>query len=81
MHTWCLSPSGGKVFGAAHLKRLEEIFRPVCTDFEVILKEFNGESDHVHLLVNYPPKGPTVGTGQFPQGRLVPSYEAGILRL
>jgi putative transposase len=44
----------GKVFGAAHLKRLEEIFRSVCTDFEVILKEFNGESDHVHLLVNYP---------------------------
>jgi putative transposase len=28
----------------------------VCTDFEVILKEFNGESDHVQLLVNYPPK-------------------------
>jgi putative transposase len=26
----------GKVFGAAHLKRLEEIFRSVCTDFEVI---------------------------------------------
>jgi Transposase IS200 like len=44
----------GKVFGAAHLKRLEAIFRSVCTDFEVILKEFNGEWDHVHLLVNYP---------------------------
>ena len=28
----------------------------MCTDFEVVLKEFNGESDHVHLLVNYPPK-------------------------
>jgi putative transposase len=28
----------------------------VCTDFEVVLKEFNGEPDHVHLLVNYPPK-------------------------
>jgi REP element-mobilizing transposase RayT len=36
----------GKVFGAAHLKRLEEILS-VCTDFEVVLKEFNGESDHV----------------------------------
>jgi putative transposase len=46
----------GKVFGAAQLKRLEEIFRSVCTDFEVILKEFNGGSDHVHLLVNDPPK-------------------------
>jgi putative transposase len=46
----------GKVFGAAHLKRLEEIFWSVCTDFEVTLKEFNGGSDHVHLLVNSPPK-------------------------
>ncbi|GAB3220515.1 hypothetical protein GCM10027447_04990 [Glycomyces halotolerans] len=30
--------------------------RDVCADFEVELKEFNGEGDHVHLLVNFPPK-------------------------
>ena len=30
--------------------------RSVCDDFEVELVEFNGESDHVHLLVNFPPK-------------------------
>ena len=46
----------GKVFNIAHLKRLEEICRDVCSDFEVELKEFNGERDHVHLLVIYPPK-------------------------
>jgi len=28
----------------------------VCTDFEADLREFNGEQDHVHLLVFYPPK-------------------------
>lgn len=28
----------------------------VCADFEADLIEFNGERDHVHLLVNYPPK-------------------------
>ncbi|MCF1512617.1 IS200/IS605 family transposase, partial [Streptomyces glomeratus] len=28
----------------------------VCGSFETELKEFNGESDHVHLLVHYPPK-------------------------
>src|SRR5262249_26778480 len=38
------------------INRLEEIFLSVCTDFEAVLKEFNGEPDHVHLLVNYPPK-------------------------
>jgi putative transposase len=46
----------GKVFNAAHLRRLQEIFRSVCADFEVELKEFNGDSTHVHLLVTYPPK-------------------------
>ncbi|MFE2992234.1 transposase [Streptomyces sp. NPDC059262] len=25
-------------------------------DFEAELKQFNGEEDHVHLLVHYPPK-------------------------
>lgn len=30
--------------------------RDVCADFEAELKEFNGEKDHVHLLVHYPPK-------------------------
>jgi len=38
------------------LSFMEPIFRDVCTDFEAELKEFNGESDHVHLLINYPPK-------------------------
>lgn len=30
--------------------------RNVCTDFGADLTEFNGEEDHVHLLVHYPPK-------------------------
>lgn len=34
----------------------EDAMRKVCADFEAILREFNGEHDHVHLLVEYPPK-------------------------
>jgi putative transposase len=45
-----------KVFTEAHLKRMEEIMRAVCADFECELVEFNGENNHVHLLVNFPPK-------------------------
>ncbi|MCW2640169.1 MAG: tnpA [Dactylosporangium sp.] len=45
-----------KVFSDRHLTRLEEIMRAVCADFETELAEFNGENNHVHLLVNYPPK-------------------------
>jgi putative transposase len=32
------------------------VFASVCTDFESELVEFDGEDDHVHLLVNDPPK-------------------------
>ncbi|KDA43032.1 IS200/IS605 family transposase [Frankia sp. BMG5.23] len=45
-----------RVFHDRHLTRLEEIMRAVCVDFETELVEFNGERDHVHLLVNFPPK-------------------------
>lgn len=44
------------VFTALMMKALEGYFLKVCTDFDVHLEEFNGEKDHVHLLVNYPPK-------------------------
>ncbi|WP_084195420.1 IS200/IS605 family transposase [Streptosporangium amethystogenes] len=44
------------VFTDEMLARCEEIMREVCADFEVELREFNGEHDHVHLLIHYPPK-------------------------
>lgn len=37
------------------LTRSEEIMRHVCGGFGAELREFNGETDHVHLLVHYPP--------------------------
>ena len=46
----------GRVFDGEHLTKLEEIMRDICQQFEVELVEFNGETDHVHLLVNFPPK-------------------------
>ncbi|MFD4394523.1 IS200/IS605 family transposase [Kitasatospora sp. NPDC058397] len=45
-----------KVFNDAHLRRVEEIMRTVAEDFECEIVEFNGENNHVHLLVNFPPK-------------------------
>jgi len=42
------------VFNDEMLTRCEEIMRKVY--FEAERKEFNGERDHVHLLVHYPPK-------------------------
>jgi putative transposase len=44
------------VFTSDILDDLRPIFANVYADFESELVEFDGEHDHVHLLVNYPPK-------------------------
>ncbi len=45
-----------EVFTKEVLDDLQGIFSGVCDDFEAELVEFDGEEDHVHLLVNYHPK-------------------------
>jgi putative transposase len=44
-------PFTGEILG-----RCEEITREACAGFGAELREFNGETGHVHLLVQYPPK-------------------------
>ena len=44
-----------RVFTDAMLTFTEHTMRGVCADLDVELVEFNGETDHVHLLVAYPP--------------------------
>src|SRR6188768_2397067 len=44
------------VFTKTILSDLKLIFSSVCIDFEAELMEFEGEDDHVHLLIVYPPK-------------------------
>lgn len=51
-----MTKSRHEVFDDRHTARMEEIMRAVCVNFETELVEFNGENNHVHLLVNFPPK-------------------------
>lgn len=44
------------VFAKVRLDAMRLVLERVCADFEATLAEFDGEDDHVHLLVNYPPK-------------------------
>ena len=44
-----------EVFEVKHIEALKVIFEKVCQDFKADLVECNGESDHIHLLINYPP--------------------------
>ena len=45
-----------KVFDGDAIARLRTMFGKVCAGFEAHLIEMDGEDDHVHLLVEYPPK-------------------------
>lgn len=45
-----------KVLHEAAHATLRDLFTRICQDFEAVLVESTGEDDHVHLLVEYPPK-------------------------
>jgi len=45
-----------RVFDSKILDEMEKIFEDICHIVESKLVEFDGEHDHVHLLVEYPPK-------------------------
>lgn len=44
------------VFLLSHLEAMKKIFEQICSSHDVILEEFNGEENHVHLLLHFPPK-------------------------
>ena len=45
-----------KIFDQDAIEKLRSYFASVCADFNVEQVEMDGERDHVHLLINYPPK-------------------------
>ncbi|EBM3803679.1 IS200/IS605 family transposase [Salmonella enterica] len=45
-----------KIFDLDAIEKLRSYFVSVCADFDVELVEMDGGCDHVHLLINYPPK-------------------------
>jgi putative transposase len=55
IHLVLVTKSRRQVITAEILQRLREIFDATCTKWRCTLKEFNGESDHVHLVISFPP--------------------------
>ena len=45
-----------KIIDQAIMNRLKEIFIDLCKKWDCILVEINGESDHVHMLIDFNPK-------------------------
>jgi putative transposase len=44
-----------KILGDLHHQAFSRTAASVCRDFGATLRDCNGESDHVHLLIDYPP--------------------------
>ena len=45
-----------KLFDGYMIQQLQESFESACEKLECELLEMDGEKDHVHLLIAYPPK-------------------------
>ena len=56
MHLVCITKFRRSVFTQSSLSVIEESFREVARKMDFQILEFNGEADHVHALIEYPPK-------------------------
>jgi putative transposase len=45
-----------RVFEARHIEYMRGLFARLCSELNADMVEMDGEEDHVHILVNYPPK-------------------------
>jgi putative transposase len=56
IHLVCVTKYRGKIFNAESLNLIEKSFREVALKMNFQVLEFNGETDHIHVLIEYPPK-------------------------
>jgi putative transposase len=56
IHLICVTKYRKSVFTEESLDLIEKSFREVATQMDFQVQEFNGEGDHVHVLIEYPPK-------------------------
>lgn len=56
MHLVCVTKYRRSVFTAIGIDLIEKSFREVAGKMDFHVLEFNGEGNHVHALIEYPPK-------------------------
>jgi len=56
IHLVCVTKYRRHIFTAESLAVVEKSFREVAEKMDFQVLEFNGEGDHVHSLIEYPPK-------------------------
>ena len=55
VHLVFITKKKKKVLADNHRQYFKEVVAEICKDFGAELKECNGEGDHVHMLIQYPP--------------------------
>ena len=56
IHLVCVTKYRRSVFTTESLKVIEKSFNEVAKKMDFQVQEFNGESDHIHALIEFPPK-------------------------
>jgi putative transposase len=56
LHLVCVTKYRRSVFTAKSLELIKKSFNEVSEKMDFRVLEFNGESDHVHALIEFPPK-------------------------
>ena len=56
IHLVCVTKYRRKIFTNVSLAVIEKTFIEVAEKMGFQIQEFNGESDHIHALIEYPPK-------------------------
>ena len=56
IHLVCVTKYRRKIFQAESLALIEKSFKEVAVKMNFNILEFNGETDHIHVLIEFPPK-------------------------
>lgn len=56
VHLVCVAKYRDEVFSAQELELIEAVFQDVAKKMNFEILEMNGEDEHVHALIEYPPK-------------------------
>ncbi len=56
IHLVCVTKYRDEIFSGKELKLIEEVFRHVAKQMNFQILEIRGEDEHVHALIEYPPK-------------------------
>ena len=56
VHLVCVTKYRDEIFTEPELVLIEKVFRDVAAKMNMQLLEFNAENEHIHALIEYPPK-------------------------